>query len=97
VAAEPLPAGKVTVAVEFTPDTPAPEQSGVPFAPARLVGGVIALSINGKAVGSGHIPGVGNNTDTFDIGYDRGSPVSASYTSPFAFTGEVESLRVDLK
>jgi arylsulfatase A-like enzyme len=94
---EPLPAGKVTVAVEFTPDSPVSEQPGVPFAPARLVGGVIALSINGKVVGSGHLPGVGNNTDTFDIGYDRGSPVSARYTSPFTFTGEVESVRVELK
>ena len=97
VSSEPLPAGKVTVAVEFAPDAPVPEQSSVTFAPARLVGGVITLSINGKVVGSGHIPGIGNNSDTFDIGYDRGSPVSASYTGPFAFNGEVESVRVELK
>ena len=97
VSSEPVPAGKVTVAVEFAPDTSASEQPSVPFAPPRLVGGVITLSINGKAVGSGHILGIGNNTDTFDIGYDRGSPVSASYTSPFTFTGEVESVRIDLK
>jgi arylsulfatase len=61
------------------------------------VGGVVTLSINGKPVGSGHVLGIGNNGDTFDIGYDRGSPVSASYPSPFSFTGEVESVRVDLK
>ena len=67
VSAEPLPAGKVTVAVEFTPDAPAPEQTGVPFAPARQVGGAITLSIIGRAVGSGHIPGFGNNTDRFDM------------------------------
>jgi hypothetical protein len=97
VSSEPLPAGKVTVAVEFAPDAPAPEQSGVPFAPSRLVAGVVTLELNGKAVGSGHIPGIGNNSDTFDIGYDRGSPVSNSYTSPFVFTGEVESVRVELK
>lgn len=97
VSSEPLPAGKVTVAEEFTPDTPAPEQPAISFAPARLLGGVVTLSIDGKPVGSGHIPGIGNNTDTFDIGYDRGSPVSSSYSSPFAFTGEVESVRVDLK
>jgi arylsulfatase A-like enzyme len=97
VSSEPLPAGKVTVAVEFAPDAPAPEQSGVPFAPARLVAGVVTLALNGKPVGSAHISGIGNNSDTFDIGYDRGSPVSNSYTSPFVFTGEVESVRVELK
>jgi arylsulfatase A-like enzyme len=97
VSSEPLPAGKVTVAVEFAPDAPAPEQSGVPFAPARLVAGVVTLALNGKAVGSAHIPGIGNNSDTFDIGYDRGSPVSNRYTSPFVFTGEVESVRVELR
>jgi arylsulfatase A-like enzyme len=97
VASEKLPAGKVTVAVEFTPDAPATEQTAVPFAPPRPVSGVITLSINGKAVGSGHVTGIGNNTDTFDIGYDRGSPVSPNYTSPFPFTGEVETVRIDLK
>jgi hypothetical protein len=97
VAFEKMPTGKVTVAVEFAPDMPAAEQTAVPFAPARPVSGVITLSINGKTVGSGHITGIGNNTDTFDIGYDRGSPVSPSYTSPFPFTGEVESVRIDLK
>jgi hypothetical protein len=92
-----LPTGKVTVAVEFTPDNPTPPQPTASFTPGTLVSGTITLSINGKKVGSGHIPGIGNNSDTFDIGYDRGSPVSASYTSPFTFTGEVESVRVELK
>ncbi|MGA3350975.1 MAG: arylsulfatase [Candidatus Sulfotelmatobacter sp.] len=94
---EVLPAGKVTVAVEFAPDNQAPPQPTASFAPAALVSGTITLSINGKKVGSGHVPGIGNNSDTFDIGYDRGSPVSASYTSPFVFTGKVESVRVELK
>jgi arylsulfatase A-like enzyme len=97
VSFEALPAGKVTVALEFAPDAPVPEQPAVSFQPARLVPGLVTVSINGKTVGSGHIPGIGNNTDTMDIGYDRGSPVSASYASPFAFTGTVESLRVELK
>jgi arylsulfatase len=97
VSSERLPVGKVTVAVAFAPDNPVSDQPTVALTPARLVPGIITLSINGKAVGSGHIAGVGNNTDTFDIGYDRGSPVSASYTSPFVFNGEVESVRVELK
>ena len=97
VSSDPLPSGKVIVAAEFTPDGAAPQQPGVASPTAPPVGGVVTLSINGKPVGSGHVLGIGNNGDTFDIGYDRGSPVSASYPSPFSFTGEVESVRVDLK
>jgi hypothetical protein len=63
VSSQPLPARKATVAVKFTPDSPVPNQSAVP-APASLVEGVITLSINGKPVGSGHVPCIGNNTDT---------------------------------
>ncbi len=35
--------------------------------------------------------------DDVDVGYDRGSPVSASYSSPFAFAGEVESVKIELR
>jgi arylsulfatase A-like enzyme len=97
VSSEPLPSGKVTVTVEFAPDSAVLPSPTASFQPMRPVAGVITLSINGKIVGSGHIPGVGNNSDTFDIGYDRGSPVSTSYTTPFTFTGQVESVRIDLK
>jgi arylsulfatase A-like enzyme len=97
VASEALPPGRVSVVMEFTPDAPAADQPTVAFLPARLMPGQVTLSINGKSVGSGHISGIGTNSDTFDIGYDRGSPVSASYQSPFRFTGEVESVRIDLE
>jgi arylsulfatase A-like enzyme len=97
VASEPLSAGKATVVVEFKPDAVPGKQATPPFTTPPPLPGVITISVNGKNVGSGHIAGIGNNGDTFDIGYDRGSPVSASYSSPFAFTGVVESLRVELK
>jgi len=97
VSSETLPPGKTIVTAEFTPDGPPPQQQAISFAPQTPLAGIITLTINGKTVGSGHVAGIGNNTDTFDIGYDRGSPVSPSYTSPFAFTGEIERVRVDLK
>jgi hypothetical protein len=97
VSSEPLPSGKVSLALEFVPDSPVSDQPAISFQPARPVPGTVTISINGKSVGSGHILGIGNNTDTFDIGYDRGSPVSAGYTSPFAFTGTVETLQIELK
>lgn len=97
VASEPLPSGHVKVGVEFKPDD-APVQSAQPaFVGATPAPGVLTLFINGKNVGSSHIAGIGANTDTFDIGYDRGSPVSTAYTSPFAFTGQIEQVRVHLK
>jgi arylsulfatase A-like enzyme len=97
VASEALVPGRSTVKAEFVPDNPPPAQPAVSFAPQTPLAGTITITINGKAVGSGHLTGIGNNTDTFDIGYDRGSPVSANYSSPFAFTGQVESVRVELK
>ncbi len=97
VASETLPAGAVTVTAEFVPDAPPPQQAVASFAPQTPLAGVVTLRINGNKAGGGHVTGVGNNSDTFDIGYDRGSPVSASYTSPFAFTGEVKNVRIDLK
>jgi hypothetical protein len=35
--------------------------------------------------------------ETFDIGSDLGTPVSASYASPFAFNGVIDGVKVDLQ
>ena len=35
-------------------------------------------------------------TETFDVGKDTGSPVSAAYAAPNAFTGTVEKVTIDL-
>ena len=98
VASDLLQPGSTQLGVQFEPDGPPADGRSTPaFAAGSPVPGTITLLVNGKKVGSGHIEGIGNNTDTFDIGYDRGSPVSASYASPFAFTGKVEEVKIDLK
>ena len=32
--------------------------------------------------------------DTFDVGEDRGTPVSSTYTPPFTFTGTLKKVTV---
>jgi arylsulfatase len=34
--------------------------------------------------------------ETFDVGVDTGTPVSLAYDVPFAFTGQIDRLVVDL-
>jgi arylsulfatase len=91
--ADKLPAGKVTVAMEYV-QTP-PDKSD----PAR--GGKVTLKINGKAAGSGEVkhvvPARFSATETLDVGSDLGSTVSESYKAPNAFTGEIGKVLIKLK
>ena len=86
---EPVPVGKSTVRFEFTYD-----------GGGLGKGGKGALLINGKNVGEGRIektvPGR-FGIDTFGVGMDTGSPVSNTYRPPFAFTGKVEKVDIELK
>ena len=54
-------------------------------------GGTGTLSVNGKKVAEGRIektvPVYFSTDDTFDVGEDWGTPVSATYQPPFTFTG----------
>jgi arylsulfatase len=63
-------------------------------------GGLGTLFINGKKVGEARIektvPGR-FGIDTFGVGMDTGSPVSNTYKPPFAFTGTIHEVRVELK
>jgi len=35
--------------------------------------------------------------ETLDVGEDLGTPVSPGYATPFAFTGKIESVTVDVQ
>ena len=63
-------------------------------------GGTGTLFINDKKVGEARIektvPGR-FGIDTFGVGMDTGSPVSNTYQPPFAFTGTIEEVRIELK
>jgi arylsulfatase A-like enzyme len=87
---DPLPAGKATVAMDFTYD-----------GGGRGKGGRLLLSVNGKPVGEGRVertvPQLYSAFEGQDIGMDNGSPIDESYAPPFKFQGRIDSVTVDLK
>lgn len=86
---EKVPAGKSTVKFEFNYDG---DGAGK--------GGTGKLFINDKLVGEGRIDktvAARFGIDTFGIGVDTGSPVANTYKPPFAFTGGIEKVTIDLQ
>ena len=83
VSTEPVPTGKVTLALDFKYD-----------GGGMAKGGTIVLLANGRKIGEGRV----DQTTPFkyalaegqDIGEDTGTPVDFSYTPPFKFTGTLE-------
>ena len=63
-------------------------------------GATISLLVDGTQVAQekmdATVPGR-FGADTFGIGMDTGQPVTTDYKVPFAFTGEIEEVRVEIK
>jgi arylsulfatase A-like enzyme len=63
-------------------------------------GGTVALRLGKKTIGSGRfekqVAGYFTANEGFDIGCDTCSPVSELYESPFAFTGEIIKVMLDV-
>lgn len=68
-----------------------------------VTGGIATLSVNGTEIGSGEIaqvvPARYSATETMDIGMDLGATVSPAYkeAAPFAFTGTIKQVSVELR
>jgi arylsulfatase len=91
----PLPTGAVEIVLDYTQK---------PFKQfAESTGGPVKLFINGQLAGEGEIanvvPGRFSATETLDIGMDLGSTVTQDYhdKAPFAFTGTIENVTVEIK
>ncbi len=90
-----LPAGRVHVEYRFTADPP--KSAGGAVAGQFLADGQGELRINGADAGQGQIHQFGAfGAETFDVGSDLGSPVSAEYETPNAFTGGIDKVTLDL-
>ena len=88
---EALAPGKTTIRFDFDyipGDTPNGAANG-------------ALFVNGKEVARGRMEATTCCTFSLDegtdVGRDDGTPVTEAYASPFAFTGKIEKVRIDLK
>ena len=88
---DPLPKGKVTLAVEVAYD-------GKPGEFGK--GATVTLTANGKKVGEGKLPRTIPNTislgEGLDVGTDLGSAVDFTYKLPFSFTGKIEKVTFEL-
>jgi arylsulfatase len=88
---EPLPAGRVTILVDFVYD-----------GGGLGKGANVTLSINGKVVGRARIENTHGNVfsadEGADVGIDEGTPVTEAYTSHDSrFTGKINKITIELK
>ena len=88
--AQPVAAGKATIAFDFAYD------GGKPGA-----GGTGRLSINGAQVAQGRIERTQccafSADEGADVGLKEGTPVSEDYQVPFKFTGRIERVTIEVK
>jgi len=64
-------------------------------------GGKITMSANGTKIAEGRlgktVPVQLSFGEGLDIGRDVGSPIDFTYKLPFAFTGKIEKVTIELK
>jgi len=89
VSESPVPAGKVRMEVETVFDSQ-----------ERMAPATVTLRVNGEQVGRGRVgrsvPAGFDNSETFDVGRDLGSPVALDYfdRAPFAFNGTINRINI---
>jgi arylsulfatase len=92
ITSDPLPKGKVTLVADFVYDGK-PGERGKPA--------MVTLTANGKPVGAGKLPRTiplqFSLGEGIDIGMDLGSAIDFTYQLPFAFTGKIEKVTIELK
>lgn len=85
----PLPEGKSTVRVEFTPEE---KGYGKPAVAKLLVDGRQTATVRVERT----VP-VGYSGEGFDVGADNISAVSPDYKSPFSFNGKIQSVTIAME
>ncbi len=97
VSSEVLPAGRVEIVFELEKN-PWAQKDGGPISAPSEDGRLGRLYINGKPAGENRFISFGSLAhETLDIGIDTGTPVSDAYSVPFAFTGQIEKVTVELQ
>jgi arylsulfatase A-like enzyme len=84
-----LPTGKVELKAVYKTDQDAP-----------FAGATVTLFANNKKIGTGRvektIPNRISLDETLDVGFDTGTPLTETYETPFAFTGTLKQVEIDL-
>ena len=92
ITSAPLPNGKVSLAVNLSYEGK-PGERGKPAS--------VTITANGQKVGEGKlsrtVPLQFSLGEGIDIGMDTGSAVDFTYQLPFAFTGKIEKVTIELK
>jgi arylsulfatase A-like enzyme len=90
VAADPIPAGSAVIRYDFDYD-----------GGGLGKGGLMRISVNGKEVARGRIERTitlpAGNGETFDVGWDTGTPVSEDYADNGRFPGDIAKLEIHLE
>jgi arylsulfatase len=82
---QPIPTGKAELKFDFQFESPEK-------------GGVLSLYINGKKIGETHVNKLITRTsEGISVGKDILTTVSDSYKTPFAFTGKIKNITIDIK
>ncbi|HEU5118019.1 MAG TPA: arylsulfatase, partial [Isosphaeraceae bacterium] len=85
----PLPTGEVTLRMQYRSDSDKPGS-----------GASVTLFVNDNKIGQGRVertlPNRFTLDETLDVGFDTGTPIVDDYQLPFAFTGRLNSLFIDL-
>lgn len=92
VAPDVLAPGRATVVVDVRP---AGNAAGAPLGARRSIPMIARLVVEGRVAGESQVL-MASSGETLDVGSDLVSPVSPKYTSPFAFTGTIVSVAIDL-
>jgi len=86
---EKVPSGEVNLKAVYKTDADKP-----------YAGATVTLFVNDKQVGEGRveksIPNRVTLDETFDIGFDTGTPVAEGYEMPFKFTGKLNAVTIEL-
>jgi len=89
VSDNPLPTGDVTLKAVYKSDKDEP-----------FSGATVTLFANNRQIGKGRVekslPNRISLDETLDVGYDTGTPVTETYETPFAFTGTLKQVAIDL-
>jgi arylsulfatase len=96
VSSAPLASGKHRIVLDFKADDAPILTDNYPGRSQR--GGTASLSVDGQPAGQARIAALGGfYSETLDVGRDLGTAVNNSYPVPFAFTGTIAKVQVDLK